>query len=200
MCSSNEQQPNPALQPTCLAFGAAFPHNAARCSARLSLIVRPQETAVTDPVSLIAGLSSLAKIVGDIAATSDAAKRNALLIEFQRALIDAQSVTATEQVKNAQLVARNQELEAECTRLKAWSAEAERYTLTEISRGVFAYVELGGKEKMQSTVKLCTNCFERREKSVLQQAHEDVGRKRSLTCNRCKAKVIFHSYRDEEAA
>lgn len=150
-----------------------------------------------DPTSAIAGLSALAKTVADIASSNDAAQRNALLIEFQKALIQTQGITASEQRKNASLAARNQELEQEIVRLKDWAAERDKYELKEVATGIFARVEKSYVGPLKSAQKFCANCFEQREKRILQFQNVEVGRKKSLVCGHCKSTVVFHSYADE---
>lgn len=152
---------------------------------------------MTDPISAIAGLSALAKTVVDIASSNDAAQRNALLIEFQKALIQTQGITAAEQVKNASLASRNQELEQEIVRLKDWSAEREKYELREMARGLFARVDRGYVGELQSAHKFCATCFEQGIKSPLQQESVPEGRRLSLSCFRCKSRVVFNHYVDQ---
>jgi hypothetical protein len=152
---------------------------------------------MTDPISAIAGLTALAKTVVDIASSNDAAQRNALLIEFQKALIQTQGITAAEQIKNASLASRNQELEQEIVRLKDWSAEREKYELKEVAPGLFARVERGYVGRLQSAHKFCATCFEQSIKSPLQQQPVDIGRKLSLSCYRCKSETVFRHYVDQ---
>lgn len=153
---------------------------------------------MTDPiVTAIAGLGALAKAAVDIAASNDSAQRNALLIEFQKALIQTQGITASEQIKNASLVSRNHELEQEIVRLKDWSAEREKYELKEVAPGFFARIERGYMGKLQSAQKFCATCFEQSIKSPLQQEAVPEGRRLSLNCFRCKSKIVFHHYADQ---
>lgn len=152
---------------------------------------------MTDPISAITGLSALAKTVFDIASSNDAAQRNALLIEFQKALIQTQGITASEQIKNASLVSRNQELEQEVVRLKDWSAESEKCALKEVARGLFARIDRSYVGQLQSAHKFCATCFEQGIKSPLQQQSVPEGRQLSLSCYRCKSTIVFRHYVDQ---
>lgn len=152
---------------------------------------------MTEPTTALAGLATLARTVADIASASDAAKRNTLLIEFQQALIQTQGITATEQVRNASLVARNQELEAECARLRDWSTEKAQYKTTEVSEGIFVLVHQSSTLQLKRAEKYCANCFGKQQKSLLQFQSVEVGRKRSLVCGTCKTTLVFNSYLDE---
>ena len=151
---------------------------------------------MADILTIAGSLAGIAKTVSEIAAAGDAAKRNSLLIEFQQAIIQANSITATEQARNSSLVARNQELEAECVRLKDWQAEASKYELVQISTGVFACLQKQRVGVFQSIEKLCCNCFNQGIKSPLQQSIEEMRRK-GLNCHRCKSKMVFNSYEDQ---
>jgi hypothetical protein len=148
-----------------------------------------------DPMSVITGLSTLAKTAIDIASSNDAAQRNALLIEFQKVLIQSQSMIASEQIKNASLIARHQELEQEIVRLKHWEAEREKYELKEVARGVFARVDKGYVGQLQSAHKYCATCFEKGIKSPLQQQSAEM-RQVGLHCFTCKSQIIIRNYAD----
>jgi len=152
---------------------------------------------MTDPIAAITGIAALGKVVAEIASSSDAAKRNALLIEFQQALIQTQGITASEQIKNLSLSARNHELEREILRLKDWGAEREKYELKEVATGVFARVEKGFVGKLESAHKFCAICFEKNIKSPLQMQRVEVGRQLSLSCHPCKSTVVFRHYVDQ---
>lgn len=148
---------------------------------------------MVDPGSVVTALASLGNTVFEIARSNDAAKRNALLIEFQQALIQAQGITASEQIKNASLVARNQELEAECVRLRDWSAEKAQHVLVEFSTGMFAQVHKDNVEPLKSAHKFCNTCFEDSKKSLLQMQSGEQ-RKRGLFCPACKTTLwLYHN-------
>lgn len=155
---------------------------------------------MADPTSIVTGLTTIGKLAADIAAASDAAKRNALLIEFQKSLIEAQSTTFSEQLKNASLLSRNQELEAECARLKDWSAELTEYELSEFSHGMFCRIERGNTQELKSALKYCATCFDNGKKSLLQLQTGEM-RKRGLNCPNCKTTLwLFHNVFTDEIA
>ena len=150
---------------------------------------------MTDPNTLVVGLARLGKVVAEIAGSSDAAKRNALLIEFQQALIKTQGITASEQIKNASLVARNQELEQEILRLKDWAAERANYTLQQIFTGIFAYIKNDNMEQLETAHKFCSHCFDERNcKSILQLQVINPGRRKTLVCHGRKSSLeLLHN-------
>ncbi len=118
----------------------------------------------------------------------------AAVAEVNIKLMQANAVALASQEKQSALATKIQELEKECDRLKDWQTEKERYELKEIAPGVFARIEKGLVGNLQSAHKFCATCFEQNFKGPLQQEKIDVGRKLSLTCHRCKSKVIFDSY------
>jgi len=141
---------------------------------------------MTDPLTILSGFAALGKAAIEIASSADAAERNAMLIEFQQALIQTQGITATEQTKNALLTTRNKELEAEIVQLKDWSAKKQEYLLTELASGVFAYIKHGYVGPFRSAHKLCANCFEQDKESTLQCSRGVPPRVYELHCHRCK--------------
>lgn len=151
----------------------------------------------TDPLLLLSGIATLGKTVADIAASNDATQRNALLIEFQKVLIQNQTLIASEQIKNASLVSRNQELEQEIVRLKDWGTEKALYERREVAPGVFAQIEKGFVGDMQSAHKLCCNCFNKAIPSTLQSneiVDPKIGRMVKLVCSNGCPPIVFRHY------
>lgn len=151
----------------------------------------------TDPLLLLSGIATLGKTVADIAASNDATQRNALLIEFQKALIQNQTLIASEQVKNASLVSRNQELEQEVMRLKDWSAEKEKYERRQVASGVFAQIEKSFVGESEAAHKLCCNCFDKAIPSTLQSnqiSDPKLGRMTKLVCPNGCPPIVFRHY------
>jgi hypothetical protein len=117
-------------------------------------------------------------------------------MEFQQALIQLNTSVASIQVQNSSLLKDKNKLEQEIEHLKDWAVEKERHDLKEIARGVFACVDKNSAGNLQSAVKNCATCFEKRIKSPLQQQRIEVGQKLSLTCFTCKATIEFRNYID----
>lgn len=101
----------------------------------------------------------IAKGLKDI---DDTARRNAAVIELQEKILAAQQAQSA-------LVERVRDLEEEVTRLKDFSAEMDRYELTEIAPGIMA---LSIKETMRNGEpfhRICANCAANGKKFFLQQ-------------------------------
>lgn len=120
----------------------------------------------------------------------------AAVAEVHSKLMQANTVALSSQEKQAALAARVAELEAELAFLRNWETTAESYEPVQVARGVYAYLPKRRDGKYESMVKLCSNCFEQKRKSILQQQKVDVGRRLSLVCNRCNSTVIFGHYAD----
>jgi len=135
----------------------------------------------------IAGLGAiktafdLAKGLKDI---DNVARRNAAVIELQEKIFAAQSAQAS-------LVERVGELEKEVANLKAWEGEKERYQLTEVGAGVFAYALKPETQSSEPPHLLCQRCYEDRRKSMLQATQRLDMRRRVHICPTCKTELAF---------
>ena len=117
--------------------------------------------------------------------------------EVNSKLMAANSVALAAQEKQSKLASQVEELEREISRLKDWKAEAQTYELREVAKGIFAYLKNDASDPLSSNQKLCANCFDQGNKSLLQQQDVPVGRLLSLVCHRCKANVTFRSYQEQ---
>jgi hypothetical protein len=140
-------------------------------------------------VSSVTTLNSLAKAMLGL---HDAAQLNPKVIEFQQAMIEANTRVLSVQQEYLSMTTDVQKLKDENVRLKDWSAEKEKYALREIASGVFAQIEKDFVGNLQSAQKLCCNCFEQGIKSLLQQS--SLG-SIVLTCPRCKTQLLFFCYK-----
>lgn len=145
-------------------------------------------------ISLITSTKAVFDIAKGINALKNDVDRNQAVSKILEALITVQTDALSMQEKYSLLTAKIQELEKECDRLKDWQTEKERYELKEIAHGFFTRIEKGLVGNSQSAHKYCANCFDHNFKALLQQEKIVEGRKLSLTCHRCKSKVLFDSY------
>ena len=153
---------------------------------------------MSDPSTIAAVISGAVALGEKLLTAKDAAERNALYVEFQKALIHTQGIAISYQSEQAHLLDRCRELEGEVARQKDWSAEREQYALREVGRGVFCQVHKAATGKPESLHKYCALCFERGQKSLMQQYRTDVGRKYGLQCFACKADLVFQNYLDPD--
>jgi hypothetical protein len=118
--------------------------------------------------ALIQVAPSLAKLATDLVSTSDTAKRNAQLIEFQNALIGLQSLVASVQQENATLIQQNRDMGEELKRLKDWDTQKERYKLAAPFPGCMVYALQESMSEGDPPHYLCAACFKKGQPSILQ--------------------------------
>lgn len=142
-------------------------------------------------LSVFKSMLDMAKGLKDI---NDATIRNAAVIELQEKILAAQ-------MQQTALVDHVGKLEKEVAELKAWDADKERYQLTEIGyEGTFAYSLKKGMEASEPDHKLCANCYNQGQKSILQQETRAPGRVEVLVCQRCSADIYLSgSWRPEHS-
>jgi len=124
----------------------------------------------------------------------DVAKLQEALVQFNSAIIDAQSKIISSQNVQSELAARVDELEKECVRLKDWKAEREKYARKEVAPGAFVYIANDYVGKFQNAHKYCCDCFDSYKKSTLQQSKPSVNIK--LSCHNKCPDLSFHHYID----
>lgn len=117
---------------------------------------------------------------------TDYNKLVAAVSEVNADLISAQAAAIASQKNELTLTQRVRELEQEVMALKNWEREAERYLLTEIAGGTYAYRLKPGMENGEPPYSLCTHCFGNPKKEPL-QAGPRVGNMNTLRCVGCNA-------------
>ena len=150
----------------------------------------PIDAGVTETLAAVKLLSDLVgKFAKSNDVTADIKQLNGELV-----VIQTHALSALNEAKF--LAARNRDLEKENSTFKDWSTEAAQYAPLEISLGIFVHARKDAVGAMKSMQKLCSNCFNQGQKSLLQYQAVEVGRNRSLVCHRCDKTVVFHSYLD----
>jgi hypothetical protein len=125
----------------------------------------PDLSAISDALTSFKALKDIALAMVGL---RDAKAFDAKLIEFNSALIDAQtSVFAVNQERTA-LVERIGALEAKVTELENWETEKQRYELKEVAPRNFAYVLKPQTQGSEPSHWICPGCYQKRQKSILQ--------------------------------
>jgi len=119
----------------------------------------------------------------------------AAVSEINVKLMQANSLALASQEKILSQQKQIEGLEGQIKLFNDWNSEAQVYEEIQVANGVFAVVLKERSGKLQSTLKLCINCFHQKNKSVLQHSSEDM-RRGGLTCHRCNSKMIFSHYID----
>ena len=112
----------------------------------------------------------------------DAVRRNAAVADLWEQIIAAQMryTAAVEQVG---------ELREELTRFETWESEKQRYELKDLYRGFYAYVPKVGMEQGEPPHALCTNCYNKSFKSILQSSGHIIIHEHFWLCPSCNTKI-----------
>jgi len=121
-------------------------------------------------------------------------------IEFQSEVISLQSSIMSLQSEYQKLFEENAALKKRLSDADDWSAEKAKYELSELSSGVFVY--LLRKENAADAIKhwLCTNCFQKGEKSILQSEGQHIGGGTIYRCPSCNYDIDVPSSRPRHGA
>jgi hypothetical protein len=123
----------------------------------------------------------LAKGLKDI---DDAARRNAAVIELQEKILSAQQ-------SQSALVERVHDLEKEVAGFEQWETEKQRYTLTDFGANSFAYALKPEAANGQPSHRICPNCYEKRQKAILQYKFVSAARREMWKCSGCDKEFQF---------
>lgn len=134
---------------------------------------------------IFAGISAFSEMFGiaqAIRKLDDTVKRNEAVSDLWEKIISAQTryTAAIEQVG---------QLEEKLRRFETWEAEKERYELKNLDRGFFAYVLKPGMENGEPPHAICTNCYQRGIKSILQSSGHVIVHEHFWFCPACNTKV-----------
>ncbi|MDH3579498.1 MAG: hypothetical protein OEM91_02585 [Hyphomicrobiales bacterium] len=109
-------------------------------------------------LAALKGAFDLAKALKDI---DDAATINSAVLELQQKILEAQAA-------QGQLVEENDGLQKKLAEFDRWEIEKDRYALKDFSSDTFAYELLEAKADGEPIHRICPNCYQQREKSILQ--------------------------------
>jgi hypothetical protein len=118
--------------------------------------------------ALLKFLPNVINLANSLVSATTEAKRNADLIEFQKALIGLQSLIASVQQENATLLGLKHDAEAALERMKDWETEKERYMLAQPFPGCMVYALQEEMSDGEMAHYLCTACFDNGKRSLLQ--------------------------------
>jgi len=127
----------------------------------------------------IGGFKAMMDIAKMLIGANQTAAVNAAVIDLQSKILSAQEEYST-------LLGKVAELETEVARLKAWDGEKQRYELKKQGdTEVLAYTLKEGVEPAEPAHSICPDCYQRRQKSLLQKETRGHGQEIALTCQVC---------------
>lgn len=129
--------------------------------------------------------AQIIKSYREVAESNDVAKRNAMLIEFQQAVIQFNGMLATVQQQNTSLAADKRELEEKIVCMETWETEKKRYFMATPFQGATVYALKKIMADGQPAHYLCANCYHAGKPSILQIA-SDKNACTSFLCSICK--------------
>jgi hypothetical protein len=151
---------------------------------------------MVDLLAIQAAISSL-QAAGDIAKTfiglRDAAAIQAKTIELQRLILEAQSSAIRAQSEQSSFLDHIRELERQVQEIQAWNVEKQKYHLTEIEPGQFAYTLTQQTGSTEPQHMLCANCYNHNTKSILQRETRYPGRHTVFVCQNCGGEIFSES-------
>jgi hypothetical protein len=139
-------------------------------------------------------LNAMTELLKVLNAASTQTQINEVKLGLQEGLLAAQRALFAAQEAQTADAAVIRDLEEQIVRLKDWEAERQRYQLTAIDRGAFAYMQKPGMDGGEPPHWLCTNCFEQGKRSLLQSRGGSVrdgphGIQTAWGCNACDGSV-----------
>lgn len=154
-------------------------------------------TAISGMTAAIKNMLDVWKVIVESKSDSD---KKGLILEFQTKLLAVNMAALDAQTEQVRLQERIRELEKRIGELESWEKERERYKIKEVANGGFAYI-VKNPEEGECEIFLCANCFDRKEKSILQrmpiQAGLMLGNGDKLyRCPRCESKIYVNPFRE----
>lgn len=139
---------------------------------------------ITELASGYAAAKHALTVAKGIAELKTQVEINNAVFEIQQHLLDVQQQLSDAQRKYDELLELKKQSDAALKARDDWDAEAARYKLHEIAKGIFVYVlaQPGtGPEHW-----LCANCFQNRRKSIFQKKFVD---RKTHTCPGCSFEI-----------
>lgn len=142
------------------------------------------------------GLSSL-KAASDILKGLHAANTQSLIneikISLQTHILDAQQALTAAQEAQTALTERVRHLEKQLAEFDKWETEKQRYILTKLPPGAFAYALKPEAAAGEPAHYLCANCYAQNKKSILQSSGT-IGGREQFECHSCQSKISVGEY------
>ncbi len=150
-------------------------------------------------VALAGSLKTAADITKTVVEIRDATKLQAKVIELQSVILTAQSNALSSQQDQFTLIEEVRPLKQQISDLEQWNREAEGYELKQIDSNAFAYMKKPTDGEVTPSTWLCTNCWEKKSKSILQyKGRSASGQDAYHQCPRCNAQVTVHWKRNPQ--
>jgi hypothetical protein len=140
---------------------------------------------VAETLAGLGAIKSAFDIAKGLKDIDDTARRNAAVIELQEKILSAQQAQSA-------LVEHIRELEHKVVGFENWEAQKKRYALTDFGGNTFAYVLKQEAANGEPPHRLCPNCYEKRQKAILQfEFVSSVSGREKWKCGTCDKEFEF---------
>lgn len=138
----------------------------------------------------ISGLKAASDIAKGFMQLSTMAEVQTQVIELQSTILAAQSSALTAQSEQSTMIQEISDLKKEIAHLKAWEETKQRYQLISPWPGCFVFALKDSREKAEPPHWICTQCYQDRRKSILQNAERNDRRRiDTIKCSHCKQEM-----------
>lgn len=143
----------------------------------------------------LSSLNALKDIAQAMIGLRDAQALQGKVIEFNNAIIDAQTKIFLVNEERAALLERVSILEKEIADLEAWETTKNRYELKRTNGGGLVWSLKSEAQTSETPHQICTNCYKDRKRSILQPkgrsvAAQQMGEWQKLYCPACKSEIL----------
>jgi hypothetical protein len=143
----------------------------------------------------LASFNTLKNIAQTMMGLHDTKALQAKVIEFNNAIIDAQTKIFLVNEERSALLERVSDLEKQVADLEAWETTKQRYELKKTPGGGLAWFLKQDAQSTQPPHQICTKCYEERKRSILQPEGRSgpavqMGKPAKLYCPACSSKVL----------
>jgi hypothetical protein len=143
----------------------------------------------------LTSFNTLKNIAQTMMGLHDVKALQAKVIEFNNAIIEAQTKIFLVNEERTALLERISNLEKDVADLEAWETAKQRYELKQTSSGGLAWFLKADAQPPEQPHKICTKCYEDRKRSILQPkgrsgAAMHLGIAATLYCPACKSEIL----------
>ncbi len=129
----------------------------------------------------------------------DTVKFGEAVIELQAQIMAAQQGAFAAHSREAAMAEEIADLKKRMAELEAWDAEKKRYKLHDFGSGTYACILKKGMENDDPPHRLCTNCFDKAQKSILHFQVHNVMSQDVYDCPNCKHQFSFGTPKEPPA-
>lgn len=142
----------------------------------------------------LSSLKSASDLAKSLIELRDAAKIGEVSIELNGKIAAAQQLAISAQHEQAALVSEINNLKKQIVGYEDWAAEQKRYQLHDFGSGTFAYILKEGMENGEPPHNICANCYQKSQKSILQNRGGTYDGREFYDCPKCTGSFPLGDY------